>query len=63
MVVKTMLIKKKQSVYLDDDLRRLITNELKNVHDQGYLDISVSSIIKKRLRDSYQIPMATENVK
>jgi len=62
-MAKQLLIKKKQSVYLDDDLRRLITNELKKLHAQGYLDASVSFVIKKRLRDSYQIPMVAKNVK
>jgi len=56
-------IDRKQSVYLDKDLVAVIGQELKGLWDQGFLDMSVGHLIKKRLRESYGIPGVKTHVK
>jgi len=56
-------VKRKQSVYLDKDLQSVISSELAGLHSQGYLDVTVSDIIKKRLREAFGIPGAAAHGK
>jgi hypothetical protein len=60
---KKMPVDRKQSVYLDLDLQTLISNELSDFWNRGYLEMTPANIIRRRLRDSYGIPGVKSNVK
>lgn len=61
--IKRLPIDRKQSVYLDEELQKLVSNELRELWSEGHLDYSVGDLIKKRLRESYGIPGVKINVK
>jgi hypothetical protein len=55
-MTKQINVKRKQSVYFDKDLQAAVAHELNELRNQGYYDITVGDIIRKRLRTSYNIP-------